>query len=200
MINRDSTRLAVLVSGNGSNLQAILDAISSGILPASVAVVVSNRQNAYAIERAQKAGIEALVLEKQPGQDRQAYDEELAKTVAAFSPHWVVLAGWMRLLSSKFLNQFPQRVINIHPALPGSFPGTHAIERAFTAYQNGDIQQTGVMVHLVPDEGVDCGPVLSFEPILIHPNDTLETLEKKVHRVEHKLIVDTLTNLVSQPR
>ncbi|MBE0695931.1 MAG: phosphoribosylglycinamide formyltransferase [Anaerolineaceae bacterium] len=200
MINQDPIRLAVLISGNGSNLQAILDATSSGLLQARVVVVVSNRGNAYGIERAKQAGINALVLEKQPGQDKQAYDEELVKAVASFAPHWVILAGWMRLLSAKFLSAFPNRVINIHPALPGSFPGTHAIERAFTAYQKGEIQQTGVMVHLVPDEGVDCGPVLNHETILIQPDDSLETLEQRVHQVEHTLIVNTLNNLVSQPK
>ncbi len=84
-----------------------------------------------------------------------------AKLAASYQPDWIVLAGWMRVLSSAFLDCFPQRVINLHPALPGTFPGTHAIERAFEAYQRGEIDRTGVMVHLVPDEGVDNGPVLA---------------------------------------
>jgi formyltetrahydrofolate-dependent phosphoribosylglycinamide formyltransferase len=192
-------RLAVLVSGYGSNLQAILDACSSGFLQATVVVVVSNRENVYALDRAAQAGVRTLVKPKVAGQDRQAYDEELAEAIASFSPDWIVLAGWMRLLSAKFLDKFPNRVINIHPALPGCFPGTHAIERAFDAFQKGEIQQTGVMVHLVPDEGVDCGPVLGQEIIPILPDDTLESLEAKIHHVEHRLLVKTLAELINLP-
>lgn len=191
-------RLAILVSGNGSNLQAILDACASGLLRAEVAVVISNRETAFALERAKQAGVPALVKRKRPDQERQSYDGELAEVVRSFSPDWVVLAGWMRILSQPFLNVFPNRVVNLHPALPGTFPGTHAIERAFSAHQKGEITYTGVMVHLVPDEGVDCGPVLGQEIIPILAEDTLESLEDKVHQVEHQLIVRTLRQLTDQ--
>ncbi len=103
-----------------------------------------------------------------------------------------MLAGWMRILSSAFLERFPNRVVNLHPALPGTFPGTHAIQRAFEAYQSGQIEHTGVMVHLVPDEGVDSGPVLNQRIVPILPEDTLETLETRIHAVEHALLVETL--------
>jgi phosphoribosylglycinamide formyltransferase 1 len=199
MIIQSTKRLAILVSGNGSNLQAILDGCSSGLLRAEVVVVVSNRKDAYAIDRAKKAGVSFLVKEKQAGMDRQVYDEELAREISAFHPDWVVLAGWMRLLSAKFLNAFPRQVLNIHPALPGNFPGTQAIERAYTAFQKGEIHQTGVMVHLVPDEGVDCGPVLGQEVIQIDPEDTLDSLETKIHLVEHQLIVKILADLINRP-
>jgi len=104
----------------------------------------------------------------------------------------------MRILSSFFLSSFPNRVINLHPALPGMFPGTHAIERAYEAYQRGEIEHTGIMVHLVPDEGVDNGPVLATEIIPINKDDTLESLEARVHQVEHVVLVNTLKKILEE--
>jgi phosphoribosylglycinamide formyltransferase 1 len=192
------TKLVVLVSGFGSNLQAILDAIRTGILPARVCAVVSNKADAYGLERARLAGLPAVTHVYKIGQERADYDLKLADIVAAYQPDWVVLAGWMRILSSGFLQRFPNRVVNLHPALPGMFPGTHAIERALEAYRTGQIEQTGVMVHLVPDEGVDSGPVLNNRIVPILPEDTLETLEARVHKVEHILLVETLKSLFEE--
>src|SRR5687767_11451785 len=146
-----TARLVVLISGNGSNLQAILDACTSGELPASVVSVISNKEDAYGITRAKNAGVEAIYFPKQENESRDEYDARLAELVLIKQPDYVILAGWMRILSSSFLSSFPNCVVNLHPALPGMFPGTHAIERAFDAYQRGDIKHTGVMVHLVPD-------------------------------------------------
>jgi formyltetrahydrofolate-dependent phosphoribosylglycinamide formyltransferase len=190
-------RLVVLISGFGSNLQAIIDACSQGHLPAQVAAVISNRSDAYGLERARQADIPAIVLTKPKGMEREDYDRILAEKVTAFQPDWVILAGWMRILTSAFLERFQDRVVNLHPALPGTFPGTHAIDRAFEAYQRGEIEQTGVMVHLVPDEGVDSGPVLASEVVPIYAQDSLEALEARVHAVEHCLLIDTLRRLVS---
>ncbi len=191
-------RLAILISGHGSNLQAILDACASGELRAQVAVVVSNRADAYGLERARRVpgGAPVLVIEKPKTQDRRAYDAQLADRIAAYRPDWVVLAGWMHVLSAAFLECFPGRVINLHPALPGMFPGTNAIERAFQAYQHREIQHTGVMVHLVPDEGIDCGPVLAQEIVPILSSDALNALEARIHAVEHRLLVETLKKLI----
>lgn len=191
-------QLVVLISGGGSNLQAILDACAAGELNAQVAAVISNQADAYGLERARRAAVPALVLPKPKEQDRRAYDAQLADQVAVYSPDWVILAGWMRLLSSEFLNRFPARVINLHPALPGCFPGTHAIERAFEAFQRGEIDHTGVMVHLVPDEGVDNGPLLACVEVPILPDDTLETLETRVHTTEHTLLVNTIKKMIQQ--
>lgn len=188
-------KLVVLISGNGSNLQAILDACVSRVLNAKVVLVVSDRADAYGLERARRAHVPAVVKPKSKLQDRREYDAELADLVAAHQPDWVVLAGWMRVLTLPFLQRFPNRVVNLHPALPGAFPGTHAIERAFAAYQRREVDHTGVMVHLVPDEGVDCGPVLSSEVVPILPEDTLATLEAHIHAVEHRLLVQTLKNI-----
>ena len=186
------SRLVVLVSGNGSNLQAILDACASGELEAEVVSVISNKADAYGLTRARNAGVEAIYFAKQENESRQEYDARLANLVITKQPDYIVLAGWMRILSSSFLSSFPSRVINLHPALPGTFPGTHAIERAFEAYQRGEIDHTGVMVHLVPDEGVDNGPVLATEIVPIYNEDTLETLKARVHQTEHVLLVNTL--------
>lgn len=185
-------RLVVLISGNGSNLQAILDACASGELPTQVVAVISDKANAFGLERARRSNVTAIVKAKSKDQDRRAYDAELADLAASYQPDWIVLAGWMRLLSSNFLDRFPQRVINLHPALPGTFPGTQAIERAWAAYQQGQIDRTGVMVHLVPDEGIDSGPVIAQESVLIRSDDTLESLEARLHAVEHRLLVETL--------
>ena len=190
-------RLVVLISGGGSNLQAILDACASTALPAQVAAVISNRTAAFGLERARRAGIPALVLPKDKQMQRVEYDACLAELVKSFQPAYVVLAGWMRLLSMNFLQVFPGRVVNLHPALPGTFPGTDAIARAYAAFQRGEIHQTGVMVHLVPDEGVDNGPLLAQEIVAIEAGDTLETLEMRLHEVEHRLLVDTLHKLIS---
>ncbi len=195
-------KLVVLISGNGSNLQAILDACASGQLEAQVAAVISNQPEAFGLERARRAGIPAHILEARSSKDpttraslRQEYDERLAELAAHYDPTWVVLAGWMRLLSMAFLSRFPGRVINLHPALPGAFPGTHAIERALAAYRSGEIQYTGVMIHLVPDEGVDDGPLLAQEIVPILPDDSLESLEERLHAVEHRLYVAVLCRL-----
>jgi len=186
------SRLVVLISGNGSNLQAILDACASGELSASVVSVISNKAGAYGLIRARNAGVEAIHFPKEDDESRRDYDARLANYVTTKLPNYIILAGWMRILTSTFLDHFPHRVINLHPALPGIFPGTHAIERAFDAYQRGEIDHTGVMVHLVPDEGVDNGPVLGTEIVPIHSTDTLESLEARVHETEHKLLVNTM--------
>jgi formyltetrahydrofolate-dependent phosphoribosylglycinamide formyltransferase len=192
-------RLVVLASGSGTNLQAILDACSAGILPAEVVGVVCNVADAFALERARIAGIPALLSVKRKAQERREYDKALAEIVAALKPDWIVLAGWMRVLSTDFLARFPHHVVNLHPALPGAFPGTHSIERAFDAYRRGEIRQTGVMVHFVPDEGVDSGPVLAQAVVPILPDDTLDVLETRVHAVEHRLLVETLKGLMRAP-
>ena len=186
------TRLVVLASGNGSNLQAVLDACSTGELRAQVVAVVSDKSTAYALQRAATAGVPSVHVGRHDGEARRDYDARLADVVAGFAPDLVVLAGWMRILTSDFLGWFPDRVINLHPARPGELPGTNAIERAWQQAMAGERTATGVMVHLVPDEGVDDGPVLATEDVPIRPDDTLESLADRVHAVEHRLLVDTI--------
>jgi formyltetrahydrofolate-dependent phosphoribosylglycinamide formyltransferase len=196
------TRIAVLISGYGSNLQAILDATGSGGLPGvEVALVVSDRREAYGIERAVRAGVPVVYFPLAPyrraGRPRTDYDADLAAVVRAFGVQWVVLAGWMHVLSNAFLQHFPSQVLNLHPALPAQFPGTEAIARAHEAAQRGEIDRTGVMVHLVPDEAVDAGPVVVQEEVPIRPGESLEALEARIHQVEHRLLVEALRRVTS---
>lgn len=191
-------RLVVLVSGNGSNLQAVIDACASGEIPGQVVAVVSDRPDVFALQRAEAAGVPAVHVGRLPGEERADYDARLADVVAGFGPDLVVLAGWMRILTMSFLGWFPGRVVNLHPALPGGLPGTHAIERAWQEALAGERTRTGVMVHLVPDEGVDDGPVLATALVEIRPDDTLDTLTERVHDSEHRLLVATLRDLCEQ--
>lgn len=187
--------IVVLISGNGTNLQAIIDACAQNELKAKVAAVICNKENAYGLDRARLANIPTLVKLRKSDQDRKIYDQELADCVASFNPDWIVLAGWMHLLSNKFLQRFPEKIINLHPALPGMFPGTKAIERAFSAFKNNEINHTGVMVHFVPDEGIDSGPVLMQANVPIYTDDTLDSLSERIHVVERRLLITVLKNL-----
>lgn len=186
-----SKRLVVLVSGGGTNLQAILDACAGGELAGEVEVVavVSNRVEAYGLERARLVGVPAVSLPVD-GRERKTYDEALADSVAQFQPDLVILAGWMRIVTMAFVGRFP--VINLHPALPGAFAGLGAIERAFAAWENGTIRESGVMVHWVPDEGVDVGPVITKETVPFQVGDSIEQFEDRLHTVEHRLVVEAI--------
>jgi len=200
--------LAVLVSGNGTNLQAIIDAcdvararnVCASLPDTRVAVVVSNRREAYALERARQHGIPTvyhpLAPYRKPGRTREQYDADLAELLRPYQIDLVVQAGWMHILSLAFLKHYPGRVLNIHPALPGAFPGMHAIERAYEAFQKGEISHTGVMVHVVPDEGVDVGPVVIQQTVPIYPADTLDDLEARVHAVEHQIYVQAIRRVL----
>jgi formyltetrahydrofolate-dependent phosphoribosylglycinamide formyltransferase len=192
-------RIVVMISGNGSNLQAIIDAIVSRELNAEIVLVVSNRKNAYGLTRAAKAGIESLYFPLKPykdrGQSREGYDIDLARRINGYKPDLVVLAGWMLILSKQFLDTSKAPVINLHPALPGQFAGTHAIERAFEAYQRGEIVETGCMVHVVVPE-VDAGPVIAQRIVPIQDDDTLELLETRMHQNEHRLIVQAIRQVL----
>lgn len=193
--NREALfRLAVLVSGNGSNLQAVLDACADGRLAAEVRVVISNRPDAYALTRAAEAGVPALVME-QGEQPRRHYDIELAQAVATVGVDLVVLAGWDRLLSEAFVAHHP--VINLHPAKPGVFPGLGAIEKAYNGWIDGTVESGGVMVHFVPDEGVDDGPVIVTEDVPFEPDDTLDTFTERVHATEHRLLVQAIAKVIA---
>jgi formyltetrahydrofolate-dependent phosphoribosylglycinamide formyltransferase len=189
-----------MISGSGSNLQAIMDAIRGRMLDAEIVLVVSNRKTAYGLERAAQAGIPTRYLALKPyrdaGRSRADYDADLAAIVRAARPDWIVLAGWMHILSDAFLRHFPYRVVNLHPALPGQFPGATAIADALDAHQAGKIKTTGVMVHLVPDEQVDRGPVLATAEVPIYPSDTLESLTKRMHQAEHRVLVGALDRLI----
>ena len=190
-----SARLVVLASGSGTNLQAILDGCSDRRIDGEVVAVVSNVEDAFALERARHAEIPTALVLREEGEARRVYDARLADVVSAYGPDWVVLAGWMRILTGVFLDRFPDRVINLHPALPGELPGINAIERAWDEAVAGVRTRSGVMVHLVPDEGVDDGPVLASRVVPVDASGTLESFAAAVHDTEHELLVETLATL-----
>lgn len=196
-------RLVVFISGSGTNLQAILDATQSGELVADVVLVVSNRKAAYGLVRAKQAGVPTLYFPLKPYRDaglsREQYDADLAEKVQAYEPDLMVTAGWMHIFSPVFLNQFSRQMINLHPALPGTFPGMHAIEQAFAAYQRGEIVHSGCMVHGVIPE-VDAGPVVAQEIVPIKPSDSLADFEARMHATEHRLIVRAIGLALMQVR
>ncbi len=193
--NPTPKRLVVFISGNGSNLQAILDATANGTLNAQVVLVVSNRISAYGLKRAENAGVPTIYFPFKPyreaGKPREAYDADLAERIAAYQPDLIVLAGWMHVLSPAFINRYPGKIINLHPALPNTFPGTDAIERAFEAHLRGEIRQSGCMMHHVVPE-VDAGPVISRTIVPFNADDTLEAYEARMHAAEHQLIVSAI--------
>ena len=194
-MNTHRPRLVVMVSGNGSNLQAILDACAYDWLSADVVGVVSNKPGIPALVRAENSKVETTIVEQEEKEIRRTYDTRLANAVQRFNPDFVVLAGFMRILSNEFLQHFPARVINLHPALPGELPGVNAIERAFAESQDHWRTHSGITVHFVPDEGVDTGPVIASEVVPIHADDTLESFTERMHEREHVLLVQTLGDL-----
>jgi phosphoribosylglycinamide formyltransferase 1 len=193
------TRICVLASGSGTNLQAVLDACTSGELDAEVVGVISDNSEAKALDRARNASVPhvALMPPQQTDQTRRDYDDALGLAVLELRPDLVVLAGFMRLLSSAFLDRFPGRVVNLHPALPGELPGRNALERAFGQYRAGTRSHSGVMVHEVPDEGMDNGPVLGTEEVAFVKDDTFDKFSERMHAAEHRLLVKTLHELIS---
>ena len=180
-----SRRIGVLISGRGSNLQAIIDAIAAATLDAEVAVVISNTHDAAGLERAKRAGIETLVLDhtdKQAFPTREDFDRELVRQLKAREVALVCLAGFMRLLSPVFVSAFPNAILNIHPSLLPAFPGINA---QYQAWQHG-VQFTGVTVHLVTAE-LDGGPIVLQQVVPVHEDDDAETLSARVLEQEHRL-------------
>lgn len=188
MKNADpSRRLAVLISGRGSNLQAIIDAVKSGELHAQVAVVVSNRADAQGLERAREAGIETLYMNPRAYPDRDAYDAAIAGALLARGVGLVCLAGFMRLIGSPVLDAFPNRVINVHPSLLPSFPGLRAQEQALSH----GVRVSGATVHLVNGE-LDAGPIILQAAVPVLGNDTTETLSDRILVEEHRLYPEAI--------
>ena len=174
--------VAVLCSGNGSNLQAILDACRTRKLKARVAAVLSDNATARALERARSAGVPSIHIDRSAFPSREAYDQALVDALKPYRPSLVCLAGYMRIVSKVFLQAFPNRVINIHPALLPAFPGAHGVRDALA----WGAKVTGVTVHLV-DEKVDHGAILLQEPVRIEEGESEAHLLKRVHAVEHEL-------------
>lgn len=188
MSTAKETIIAVLVSGNGTNFQAIVDALETGhISNARIACLISNKSDAFALERARKHNIPALVLDHKQYPNRQAYDTALVELLRQHQIDLVILAGFMRLLSPVMVEAFPNAIINIHPALLPAFPGLDAQKQAF----DYGVRYTGCTVHFV-DSGTDTGPIILQAIVPVLQDDTLETLTQRIHGEEHRTYVEAV--------
>lgn len=182
--------LGVLVSGRGSNLQAILDAITTGRLDARVAVVVSDKSNAPALRRAKENGIPAFVVERNSFTDTRTFELTIVESLKEHDVKLVILAGFMRVLGSTFIRHYSDRIVNIHPSLLPSFPGLHAQRQAL---EHG-VKISGCTVHYV-DETLDGGPIIAQAAVPVLPGDTEESLSERILKEEHRLLPETIQSI-----
>ncbi len=185
--------LVVLISGNGSNLQAIIDQIDSGYLKARIRCVISNKPGAYGLKRAKKHHITHYALDHTQYNSREAYDTELIKLIKPYQPDCIVLAGFMRILTASFFQQFTHKVINIHPSLLPKYQGLNTHQRAL----NNHDTEHGISVHIATEE-LDSGPVIAQAMFPVKPDDTVSTLQTQCHRLEHILYPLVLRWLIEQ--
>ncbi|MDK2843278.1 phosphoribosylglycinamide formyltransferase [Enterococcus cecorum] len=186
-------RVAILASGNGSNFEALAHQFQAGLLPGELIFVFSDHHDAYVLERAQRLNVRAFSFEIKEFENKAAYEEALLQLLQEQQIDLIVLAGYMRIIGQTLLSYYSNRILNIHPSLLPSFPGLHGIK---DAYEYG-VKVTGVTVHLV-DDGVDTGPIIAQEPVMILPEDTLESLEEKIHQTEHRLYPKVLRDVLLQ--
>ncbi|MDD6693448.1 MAG: phosphoribosylglycinamide formyltransferase [Olsenella sp.] len=180
-------KLGVLVSGSGTNLQAIIDRIAAGTLDATVELVVSSRPSAFGLKRAEAAGIQTLTISKELYADPLTADEIIAAELKRHGVDYVIMAGYMRMVHAPILETFKNRVVNLHPALLPSFKGAHAIQDAF----DYGVKVTGVTVHFA-DDSYDCGPIIAQRPLAVQEGWDVDELEAHIHEVEHELYPDTI--------
>lgn len=180
-------RLVVLISGNGSNLQAIIDNITNGNLPAQIVAVISNKTDAYGLKRAEKAGIPHIILSHSDYSDRKHYDQALKELIDQYQPDLVVLAGFMRILSDEFVEHYSNKMMNIHPSLLPKYKGLNTHQRVLDAGE----KEHGCSVHFVTPE-LDDGPVILQATVNVEDNDTAETLAARVHEQEHRIYPEAI--------
>ena len=186
-------RVAILASGNGSNFEALAHQFQAGLLPGELIFVFSDHHNAYVLERARQLNVRAFSFEVKEFANKAAYEKALLQLLQEQQIDLIVLAGYMRIIGKTLLSHYSNRILNIHPSLLPSFPGLHGIK---DAYEYG-VKVTGVTVHLV-DDGVDTGPIIAQEPVMILPEDSLESLEEKIHQTEHRLYPKVLRDVLLQ--
>ncbi len=177
-----SNNIVVLISGSGSNLQAIIDACESGFIPGQISAVISNQADAFGLTRAQRHGIASVCLDHNDYQERALYDQALIDTIDQYQPDAVILAGFMRILTKDFVQHYQGKLLNIHPSLLPKYPGLHTHQRAI---DNQD-QEHGTSVHFVTEE-LDGGPVILQAKVPVYPEDTAELLAERVLHQEHKI-------------
>lgn len=175
-------KIGVLISGSGTNLQAIVDRIADGSLNAEVALVVSSRPGVRGIERAREAGLPVLVMEKSEYAEPEAADAKIASALKEAGCEYVIMAGYMRMVRKPLLDVYPGRIVNLHPALLPSFKGAHAIQDAF----DYGVKVTGVTVHFADDK-YDCGPIIAQRALPVEEGWDVDTLEEHIHAIEHEL-------------
>jgi phosphoribosylglycinamide formyltransferase-1 len=180
-------KIAVLISGGGTNLQSIIDSVESGFLDLEIAVVISNKGDAYGLTRASNHGIPTEVIEHVDFANREEFERKLIEALEGYGVDLVVLAGFMRVLTPLFVSHFHHRIMNIHPALLPSFPGTHGQEQAF----NYGVRFSGCTIHFV-DEGTDTGPIILQSVVPVLPDDTVDTLAARILKEEHRLYPESL--------
>ncbi|ERT09710.1 phosphoribosylglycinamide formyltransferase [Lyngbya aestuarii BL J] len=183
-------KLGILASGSGSNFEAIATAIAAQKLNAKIQVLIYNNPKAKVVERAKKFGVTSILLNHRDYSTREDLDQDLVKTFNQYDVDWVVMAGWMRIVTPVLIDAFPQKIINLHPSLLPSFPGIHAIEQALEA----GVKITGCTVHLVELE-VDSGPILMQAAVPILPDDTPDSLHARIQVKEHQIIVGAIAQL-----
>ena len=182
-----SIKLGVLLSGSGTNLQAIIDRIAEGTLDATIELVVSSRPSAYGLKRAEAAGIQTMTLSKEIYADPITADEVIASMLKRAEVDYVIMAGYMRMVHEPILASYPNRVVNLHPALLPSFKGAHAIQDAF----DYGVKVTGVTVHFADDK-YDCGPIIAQQALVVDESWDVDELEAHIHEIEHVLYPDTI--------
>lgn len=185
-------RIAVFASGNGSNFQAMIDAVAAKTLDAEIALLVCDKEEVKAIERANNHGIETFVFKPKSYPSKEAFETEILKVLQKHEVDFLILAGYMRLIGPTLLHAFKGRIVNIHPSLLPSFPGKDAIGQAFQA----GVEKTGVTIHFV-DEGMDTGPIIKQEEVIIDEKDTIDSLTSKIQAVEHRLYPKTVNRLLN---
>lgn len=192
--NSEPLKIGVLISGSGTNLQALIDAIEAGNLDARIELVVSSKPDAKGLVRAQEAGIQTLSLNPTVYQNARVANSIIAEELQRAGVEYVVMAGYMRKVTEEILNAYPDKVVNLHPALLPSFVGAHAIEDAYRA----GVKVTGVTVHFANKE-YDEGPIIAQRAVNIEEEDTLEMLEARIHEVEHVLLPEVV-QLIAEGR
>lgn len=185
-------KLVVLLSGNGSNLQAIIDQTMQGKLPVSISAVISNRSDAYGLTRASEAGIPTIILAHHQFESREAFDDAMMRAIAPYGPDLIVLAGFMRILTDKFVHHYRGKLINIHPSLLPKYRGLNTHQRVIDA---GDAEHGASVQYVIPE--LDSGPVILQSAVPVKPDDTAETLKQRVHKAEHVLYPEVIRRIAN---
>lgn len=194
-MNKKLPAISVFASGSGTNFQAIADAVNNGTIPARIALLVCDKPDAYVLQRAEKEGITTFVFEPKKFVSKAHYEQQILMELQRHEVEWIFLAGYMRIIGRTLLNAYPEKIVNIHPALLPAFPGANGI---LDAYKYG-VKVFGVTVHFV-DEGVDTGKIIDQDSFKIWGSESLEEVENQIYKIEHEIYPRVIAKLLSQSR